>query len=179
MQKDNVIGCTNLPYRKNIRLKEYNYAQVGLYSITVCTNKRLHLFGKISTNGNSFSQMMLNSAGQMIQDVLKELPTYYRDITIDTFQIMPDHVHSIIGINCCQGSLRQHSLPDIVHGFKAFTTKKYIDGVRQNKLEPFDGKLWQRNYYEHVIRDEQDYQNISQYILNNPVRWQENANYKK
>ena len=69
------------------------------------------------------------------------------------------------------------SLPDIVKRFKTLTTKKYIDGVHKNNWPPFDGKLWQRNYYEHIIRNEKSYYQISEYIQTNPFKWQDDAHY--
>ncbi|MCP5050334.1 MAG: hypothetical protein GY940_24425, partial [bacterium] len=65
------------------------------------------------------------------------------------------------------------SLPDIVHRFKTLTTKRYTDGVKQNNWPPFDKKLWQRNYYEHIIRDEESYDYLSEYIQTNPQRWKD------
>lgn len=62
-------------------------------------------------------------------------------------------------------------LPDVVHRFKSMTTKRYMDDVKQNNRQPFDGKLWQRNYYEHIIRDETDLRNIRQYIDNDSINW--------
>ncbi len=70
------------------------------------------------------------------------------------------------------------SLPDIVHRFKTMTTKRYTDGVKQNGWAPFAGKLWQRNYYEHIIRDDASYNRISEYIQTNPLRWQDDKYYK-
>ncbi len=64
------------------------------------------------------------------------------------------------------------SLGDVVQRFKSLTTKRYIDGVKQHDWPPFNGKLWQRNYYEHIIRDEPDLNRIRQYIIQNPLNWQ-------
>lgn len=69
------------------------------------------------------------------------------------------------------------TIPDIVHRFKTLTTKRYTDGVRQNGWTPFPGKLWQRNYYEHIIRNEDSYQRISEYIINNPLHWLKDGNH--
>jgi REP element-mobilizing transposase RayT len=66
-------------------------------------------------------------------------------------------------------------LPDVVHRFKTMTTKRYADGVRANQWPPFPGRLWQRNYYEHIIRDDQSWQRIREYIMTNPLRWHVNG----
>ena len=68
------------------------------------------------------------------------------------------------------------SLPDVVHHFKSFTNTKYIAGVKQHNWHPFPGKLWQRNYYEHIIRSENELNRIREYIINNPARWAEDEN---
>lgn len=76
-----------------------------------------------------------------------------------------------------QGVAPTLSLSDIVHRFKTLTTKRYIDGVNNDELPRFNKKLWQRNYYEHVIRNEKSYNELTEYILNNPIRWQEDKYY--
>ncbi|MCE5285513.1 MAG: transposase [Pelosinus sp.] len=172
MKKDNITDCLDRPFRKTIRLKDFDYSQAGSYFITICTNNRFHLFGEVCNKANAIPRMVLNSAGEMIQDVLIGLPRYYNGINIDKFQIMPNHIHYIVWIRNYNMANKNTGLSDIIHGFKTFTTKKYIDGVNQNKWRPFQKKLWQRNYYEHIIRDEEDYQNISEYILNNLIQWQ-------
>ncbi|MCE5284315.1 MAG: transposase [Pelosinus sp.] len=172
MKKDNITDCLDKPCRKTIRLKEFDYSQTGFYFITICTNNRFHLFGEVCNKTSVIPQVVLNSAGKMIQNVLIGLPTYYNGINIEEFQIMPNHIHYIVSVTNCNMSKKKMGLPDIIHGFKTFTTKKYIDGVNQNKWKPFHQKLWQRNYYEHIIRNEEDYRNISEYISNNPIQWQ-------
>lgn len=76
-----------------------------------------------------------------------------------------------------QGGAPTLSLSDVVHRFKTMTTKRYCDGVKTNKWPPFDARLWQRNYYEHVIRDETDLNRIREYIINNPANWVKDEYY--
>lgn len=71
------------------------------------------------------------------------------------------------------------SLPDVVHRFKTMTTKRYIDGVKNNGWKSFDKRLWQRNYYEHIIRNEEDLLKIREYIANNPLNWLRDKNYRE
>ena len=177
----------NKPKRKSIRLKEYDYSTPGYYFVTVCTKDRKCLFGKIIDQG-----MELNDAGWMVEKVWNELPAYYPNISIDTFVVMPNHIHGIIIIDsvgagpcACPGhpgaidgqpqgvapTKMKFSLPDAVHRFKSLTTNKYITGVKQNKWEPFNDKLWQRSYYEHVIRNDIDLTETREYITNNPKKW--------
>ncbi len=174
-------------HRRSIRLKGYDYSREGAYFITICTQNREFLFGEI-VDGN----MVLNDAGQMIETVWAEMPNYYKGIDIDIFQIMPNHFHGIIMIvgatprGCpdrtgqAQGpaptNARALSLPDAVHRFKTLTTKRYTDGVKQNNWPPFNKKLWQRNYYEHIIRDDESLNRIREYIINNPLKWDMDKN---
>jgi putative transposase len=177
-------------HRRSIRLKGYDYATAGAYFVTICTQGRECLFGEIIPGA-----MRLNKAGNMIQDVLSNLPIKYIGIEIDEFIVMPNHIHMIIFLNTNVGagpSAFPHnegsniglikgqphgvaptmSLPDVVHRFKSLTTLRYSYGVKQQGWLPFPGKLWQRNYYEHIIRNEYDLNEIREYISNNPLKWE-------
>jgi putative transposase len=197
------VAPTNLHVRKSIRLKGYDYSQAGLYFITICTQNRLCLFGEIE-NG----EMVLNDAGMMIKTVWHEIPVYYHKFNVREFVVMPNHIHGIIqiisnpkpvgaGPRVCpinewqqtnrqphktigqpQGVAPTMSLSDIVHRFKTLTTKRYTDGVNNNYWPRFNKKLWQRNYYEHIIRDEKSYYQISEYIQTNPLKWQNDKYYE-
>jgi REP element-mobilizing transposase RayT len=121
---------------------------------------------------------MLNKAGDMIQMAWGELPVYYCGFNVEAFQVMPNHIHGIIRItDFNEADFKRLSLSEVIRRFKTLTTKKYIDGVKQDKWNSFYGKLWQRNYYEHIIRDEHDYRNILEYIFNNPFQWQKDEYY--
>lgn len=170
--------------RRSIRLKDYDYGQPGAYFVTICTQGRQCLFGEIKGG-----RMIHNGAGDMISAVWYEIPQYYSGAGLDVFQIMPNHVHGILivgaGPRACpiKGTAQGQpqgvapadtvfmSLPEIVHRRKTMTTKKYTDGVKQYGWRPFNGRLWQRNYYEHVIRNDDDLNDIREYIINNPLRW--------
>ena len=168
--------------RRSIRLKGYDYSQAGAYFVTICTQNQECFFGEI-VDGN----MVLNDAGRMVQTVWDELPQYYPGVDVDMFQIMPNHIHGIVvfigdvgagprarpdDIGQPQGVAPTMSLPDIAHRFKSFTTKSYIDGVKQKNWPKFPGKLWQRNYYEHIIRNENELNSIREYIYYNPLKWE-------
>jgi putative transposase len=169
-------------HRRSIRLKTYDYTQVGAYFVTIVTHGRACLFGDIVE-----SQMRLNEAGRTVQAVWDDLSIQYPGVDCDAFVIMPNHIHGIIvlvgaGPRACptggrvesgqpQGVAPTLSLPDIVHRFKTLSTKRYIDGVKRSGWTRFAGRLWQRNYFEHVVRDEESLNRIRQYILDNPTRW--------
>ncbi|MDO8136598.1 MAG: transposase [Candidatus Brocadiales bacterium] len=128
----------------------------------------------------------MNEIGQMVQKTWVELPTHYVGVDIDEFAIMPNHLHGIIiltvgaGPRACPEEKGQPqgvapttilSLPDVMHRFKSLTTRRYIEGVKQNNWEPFKKHFWQRNYYEHVIRNEEDLNQIREYVITNPLKW--------
>jgi len=173
--------------RRSIRLTGYDYSEAGAYFVTACTQGRECLFGEVIEG-----EMKLNDTGRMIQTVWDELPGYYPGVDTDEFILMPNHIHGIIiltpnvgaGPRAClendQGigqprgvapTTRSLSLPDVIHRFKSLTTARYRHGVSQKGWLPFPGKLWQRNYYEHIIRDENDLSQIRQYIQENPLKW--------
>ena len=150
--------------RKSIRLDGYDYSQNGLYFVTICTQNREHLFGFVDEG-----IMYLNDAGKMVKMVWDEIPIYYEGFRLHEFVIMPNHIHGIIEII----DTYEMGVGDIVHRFKTLTTTKYIRGVRDLNWKPFDKKVWQRNYHEHIIRNEKSYLNISQYVQTNPKKWQD------
>lgn len=178
--------------RKSIRLKGYNYSQAGLYFITICCQNRECFFGEIK-NG----EMIWNDAGKMIEKWYFELENKFSDIKCDEMIVMPNHFHCIVenvgadlrvcpngindipilGDNPILGEHIGSPLHTVVQWFKTMTTNEYIRGVKNLGWKPFDGKIWQRNYYEHIIRNEQSYSIISNYIINNPTQWQTDKFY--
>ena len=167
-------------------MKGYDYTSAGAYFVTICTQERACLFGDVADG-----QVRLNDAGKMVERVWSELTGHYPGVELDEFIVMPNHMHGIIvlvgaGPRACPDQMGLHtptgqprgvaptmSLPDVVHRFKTLTTKLYADGVHQSHWPPFAGRLWQRNYHEHIIRDEADLARIRRYITDNPARWTE------
>ncbi len=164
--------------RRSLRLSGYDYSQNGAYFVTVCTRNRESLFGEIE-DGNMF----LNSYGQIVSDVWSHLPDHYFHVQSDQFVVMPNHIHGIIVSNRdvvgaglkpartkpapTDGSIKIHALPEIIRGFKTFSSRR-INEMRGTPATQF----WQRNYYEHVIRNGADLNSIRQYIIDNPARWE-------
>ena len=177
----------NIHHRRSIRLKNYDYSQPGAYFVTVCTHNRDSLFGHIHENA-----MIMNEAGVMIDRWWRELPKKYPMVDTDDYMVMPNHFHGIVAI--VGAALRGRpdgsdpniagdrpggqphrvapTLGDMIDWFKTMTTNDYIRGVKQCQWRPFPGKLWQRNYYEHVIRNEHDLNAIREYVVNNPASWE-------
>ena len=171
-----------LPYRKSIRLKNYDYSSNGYYFVTICTQNREKLFGEIV--GATLCGRP-NNPDKLIVKWLLELENKFKGVKIDEYIVMPNHIHFIIkrtgdhtgSTGDHTGSTGDHTgsplLRDIIGWFKTMTTNEYIAGVKDGRFMPFKGRLWQRNYYEHIIRNYDDYINIAEYIQNNPLKWEE------
>lgn len=150
-------------HRRSIRLKGYDYSSPGYYFATFCTQYRYYLFGKIIGG-----QMQLNDAGKMVEYQWVMLPERFDNIRIDQYMVMPNHFHAILQIVAPKGDV----LGDILGAFTSIVTVEYIRGVKENNWQPFPKKLWQRNYWEHIIRNEEELLRIRNYIKNNPLKWE-------
>jgi putative transposase len=156
-------------HRHSIRLKGYDYSRAGKYFVTMCTQDRACLFGEV-VNGH----MQLNDAGRVVEQCWVEIPHHFPHGELDAFVVMPNHVHGIIVITDAVGAQDFAPLPtagppsrtlgSIIRGFKIGVTK----WARMNIVIPV---VWQRNYYEHIIRDESTLHRIQEYIVNNPLQW--------
>ncbi len=157
------------PHHKSIRLKDYDYSQNGAYFVTICVNERQNLLSNIVIeNGFTAPIMDLTEMGIEAEKTIQYLNGKYEN-AFDKYVIMPNHLHCIIVLEMSDGN---PLLYDIVKQLKTYTTKRYneIHGTKTDKL-------WQRNYYEHVIRNEMDYRAIWQYIDDNPAKWLEDEYY--
>ena len=159
-----------LSYRRLTRLKDYDYSQPGGYFITICTKNRFCLLGEIHND-----RMKLNPYGEIVRLSWLELPKHYPNVKLDVFVIMPNHIHSVIFLKDVGAGFKpaptvsncnSHALPEIIRAFKTFSSRQI------NKLRNASGtSVWQRNYYEHVIRKDESLANIREYIETNPLRW--------
>lgn len=170
--------------RRSIRLAGYDYSLSGAYFVTVCTQHGNCLFGEIVG-----SQMALNTAGRMVQTVWEDLPLRFPFVQLDQFIVMPNHFHAVIVFPAGEGQQPsglapntdyqdrpQGTLPNtlgrIIQAFKSLTTCEYVKGVRQYGWSPFPQRLWQRNYYEHIVKSEHELEGIRRYIIDNPMKWE-------
>ena len=166
----------DIHHRHSIRLRDYDYAGHGTYFVTICVQGRECLFGKI-VNG----VMELSDAGRMVESWWRESSDQFPSVEIDSFVVMPNHFHGIVvlvGADLCVCPLNEGAhigapLHRIVQWFKTMTTNAYIRGVKQADWPPFPGRLWQRNYYERIIRDEAELNAARKYIAENPMKWAE------
>ncbi|MFI3205689.1 MAG: transposase [Clostridia bacterium] len=163
-----------LPKRKSIRLKDYDYSQNGAYFVTICTQNRECLFGEI-VGANLCVRP--NNPHKIIEKYIIELKNKYNNIEIDKYIIMPNHIHFILSIHNKTGEHIGSPLHEMIKWFKTQTTNEYIHGVKNNLFLPFDKHIWQRGYYEHIIRNEKSYNEIWQYIDNNILSWEQDKLY--
>ena len=153
-------------------MKEYDYSQNGAYFITICTKDRAHLFGEVVGADLVSARMELNHAGHMIENILFETVHSFDDMIVDKYIIMPNHFHCIIVTSRADTrSAPTKAVTAVVQAFKSKTTLAYIRGVKSGTLPPFSKYVWQRNYHDHIIRDENDYLRIWKYIDENPIKW--------
>ena len=169
----------DLPQRKNIRLKDYDYSQNGAYFITICATNRINLFGLITVGQGlcscRYSEIELSMIGQIIKNELLQLETRYNTIKIDKYVIMPNHIHAIFIV---ENTNRQEQSPcptimDIVCAYKSITTKLC------NKNYGVNGStIWQTRFHDHIIRNEAEYLKIREYIDTNLIKWQDDCYYE-
>jgi len=151
--------------RKPLRLAGFDYSHPGRYFVTVVTRGRACLFGTVVGG-----VVHLNAAGRMAYDLWNEIPGWHVGASVDAFIVMPNHVHGIITL-LEVGADRRTSLAGVVGAWKSRTTLAYGEGVLRAGWPRFDGQLWQRGFYDHVVRDRCDLDRIREYILGNPARW--------
>ena len=176
-------------HRRSIRLKGYDYSQAGLYFITICCKNKAYLVGNISVEGENIPpKMILNNAGKIAEECWLDIPKHFPNVILHEHIIMPNHIHGIIelvveknvspyneknnaeyfrkstkyalAVRCSPSK----TIGSVVRGFKIGVTKWF-------RANTDIDTVWQTNYYECIIRNEQSFQNISHYIINNPVKW--------
>jgi len=176
MELMNQRSDSNQRSRRSIRLKEYDYSQAGAYFVTVCTKHRKMIFGDIVEDG-----MFLSPFGLVVKECCQDLPRHYHLLELDAFIVMPNHVHGIFlitgnphvgaGLKPAPTS-KPYTLPEIVRALKTFSARR-INEIRKTPGIP----VWQRNYYEPVIRNEIDLEETREYIQNNPLKWAEDETH--
>jgi len=176
--------------RKNsIRLKGYDYSQPGAYFVTIVVKGRQCVLGEVVDG-----RILLSPLGRIVEIVWQDLPNHYPHVKLDAFCVMPNHVHGIIVINDLDNSIgagsdhvgaglrsplwgkpaptMDHGLPEIIRGFKTFSARR-INEYRNTPGQAF----WQRNYYDHIIRDDEEWQRLMDYLLANPSCWNTDRNF--
>ncbi len=172
------------PKRKHPRIKNYNYSDVGAYFITICTQNKQRVLSYIRRRAGACSRRsenadeFLNSEeiytvkytkyGYIAEKQLFLLEERYRDVVIDSYVIMPDHIHLILFIKnrsvITAGASPRPTVMDIICSYKSLTT-------RECKKNGFEGKLFQTSFFDHIIRNREDYEKHIKYIYENPMKW--------
>ncbi len=162
------------PGHRSVRLKGYDYSTPGLYFVTVCAEGRKSIFGRIDN-----ATVGLSRLGQIVHETWLALPQHCSSVNLHVFVVMPNHIHGILqiagrlptkptlqDIESDRPRVDSHSLGAIVRSFKSAVTSRA-------RLElPLSTEIWQRTYFERVIRDGEEFSNATRYITENPLRWQ-------
>jgi len=181
----------NMHHRRSIRLPGCDYSVPGMYFVTICAKNREYLFGDVADG-----EMRLNEFGRIVENELKKTPTIRPNIILDEYIVMPNHLHVILQIikqydrenesNGGRGVLQyapamfgqfvssSQTIGAIIRGLKGSSTKQ-INLIRETPTNP----VWQRNFYDHVIRNDKSLNKIRQYIKNNPFNWQNDLENNK
>jgi len=173
----------NMKYRnrKKNRLQNYDYSQNGMYFITICVKEREELFGKIKSG-----KMILNELGRIVEKCYLEITEHFDNVYLDQYIIMPNHIHGIIEINQVGNAYMRSSdinrtkmlLSKVVQGFKAAVTRMENGYDKDNKKERVYAfpTIWQKSFYDNIIRNEISLNKIREYIINNPKVWERDRN---
>jgi len=166
--------------RKRNRLKDYDYSESGYYYVTICSRDKKNIFGDIVGDGLAPSRPELSQLGQIIEKQWNDIPKQYDDIELDEYVIMPNHIHGILIINKRTGArtitrtgaspVPTVSISNIIGSFKSKTSREYLQYIKKNNLK-ISGQIWQRSFYDHVIRNDKSLNEIREYIVNNPAVW--------
>ncbi len=163
---------SELPQRKHPRLKRFDYSLNARYFITICTYQKKHLLCKIRVGrGLAPAETILSDVGKIIEQNLLDLSNRFSYLTVEHYVIMPNHIHAILTLNAPAGASPRPTIMDIVCAFKSLSTR---DCKRLGNIQ----KLWQTSFYDHIIRNEDDYRNTWRYISNNPAHWAEDPYYQ-
>lgn len=156
-------------HRQSHRLRYYNYSREGIYFVTICTRDRQCLFGEISE-----VTMKLSEMGKIAEKCWNDIPKHFPHMVLDDYIVMPNHIHGIIIINQslkkgeCYSPLQlrgtSKTIGSAIRGFKIGVTQWARKNTTLNDV-------WQRNYYEHVVRNDLSFYQIKEYILHNPEKW--------
>ncbi len=153
-----------LPKRNHPRLKAYDYSQNGCYFVTVCTDRRRELLCTVGRGDLTPPSVELTPWGKIVERYIRGMETAYPHITVEHYAIMPNHVHLLLTFSQPCGGVRSRrptALPMVIRGWKGLITREIGQSI------------WQTSFYEHIIRTQQEFEEIWQYIDENPAAWAE------
>lgn len=154
-------------HRRSIRLPHHDYSSPGTYFLTLCTHNRQPLFGTISNQ-----TFQPNTIGTIVQHHWLSLPRFHAHLSLDSWIIMPNHLHGLLNLGDFDQNQIRKPVSEIIRGFKTFSARQ-INRARQATKIP----VWQRDYYEHIVRNQDDLDRIRLYITQNPLNWLQDEHY--
>ena len=170
LQDEGTDKMTDCPKRKPTRLKNYDYSSTSTYFVTVCTQNRINYFSDIViSNASEPATVQLTRYGKIAEEQIKAINSEYADVNIENYVIMPNHFHMIISVFNKDEEDRMASVRNVVRIFKVLTTKLC-------QIKP---KIFQRSFYNIIIRNDKDYLGCCNYIANNPSKWEDDGFYNK
>ncbi len=158
----------NLPQRKNIRLKEYDYSQNGAYFITICIIDKKCLLWTNNVR-ECIARPKLSDIGRVIDIAIKNIQQKYKSVCVDKYVIMPNHVHMILILKSNDG----HALSTCGRTMRAPTVSNIINQMKGYVSKQVGSPVWQKLFYDHIIRNEAEYKKIWEYIDTNQLKWHE------
>jgi len=154
-------------HRQATRLSGYDYSQSGAHFVTICTFERQCTLSSVIDGKVQWSQ-----AGTIVWACWNDLPNNYPHVELDSFVIMPNHVHGVLHLIDVDTPAKRHALPEIIRGLKTYSSRRINEQFHQT-----GASVWQRSFCDHVIRNEHDLNRIREYIQNNPLSWTEDEEY--
>ena len=155
----------DLPERKDLRLKGFDYSKTGTYFLTICTQNRKNILSTIV--GEGFPLPQLTSYGEIVDGWIQRIPQKYPEASIDCYVIMPNHIHILLSLVKNDGRGNPSPTADTVIGWLKYQSTKEINLLRGTSGD----KVFQRSFFDHVVRNRDDYSEICRYIYENPMRW--------
>ena len=153
-------------WRTPLRLPDWDYTQPAMYHITICIADHGHRLGAVAD-----STCVLSDAGRMVENHLIAIPERFPSVGIDSYSIMPNHLHIIIEMNLELFDGVGTDLSQPIQAFKSLSTRDYSAGVREKGWPPYQGILWQKRYFETIIRNERALERHRRYIAANAANW--------
>ena len=155
------------PVRKPMRLKDFDYSAPGAYFLTICTRDKRCIFSRIVVGDGALAvpQVVLSEIGIVVDAVICSMEEHYPYISVDKYVLMPNHVHLLVRIKSGGPSGATAPTRAVIPSF--------VSTLKSLSVRRCDEKLWQRSFYDHVIRDDEEYRKIAEYIDGNPARWAE------
>ena len=149
------------PRRKINRVKDYDYSQPGAYFVTICTaNREKILWEPVGADIIRLDRLPLSAEGEIVRQGISQIDTHYNNVSVDKYCIMPDHVHILISMT--SGDRRMISAP---------TLSTVVGSMKRWTSRQIARPIWQKSFYEHIIRNQRDYDEIWNYIENNPLKY--------